>query len=79
MTTEIKCYIEGCYTYGKPDYGSIRIIGSDKLVYVCDYGVTLTENAKRCAEKNNWSFVKKYYDKVVGDMVLVFKLKEKKK
>lgn len=69
---EIKCYVDGCYTFGNPDYGSIRIIGNDKLIYTCDYGVTLTENAERCARKKGWKFLRMYYDRIVGDMVLVF-------
>jgi len=70
--TEIKCYVDGCYTFGHPDYGGIYVNATNKLVYTCDYGVTLKDNARACANRQGWKFLRMYKDRRYDGMVLVF-------
>jgi len=68
----IKTYVLGGYVRGKPDYGEVRRLDTDEVVYICDFGIPLTVCAKRCAEWNGWKFRRKYFSKKEKAYILEF-------
>jgi len=84
MTTKqvVEVFVEGMYTFGKPDYGGCYRCDTGERIYIADYGVPLYEIAKRIENKmrsegKTWRFIRKYYDRKHRCMVLVFEKEDK--
>ena len=52
---KVKIFIEGGYTYGRPDYG--RVFMNGREVYICDYNIPLKVCLKRALK---YIGIKKY-------------------